>query len=867
VSDAKPTILAIDDAENVRRLLEVTLGKSQVVKTAPDAHSALAWAQLAPPPELVLLDTEPAGMSGYELCKALRAMPGFAEVPVIFLAERPDPQGLVQGFQLGALDFLMKPLAAPVLLLRIRGHLTSLARERAAGLQGAELRITRLVRAMHAHERSLGGNRAQRLAQYARSLALAAGAREVAANLLGKAAPVHDVGKLAVPPELLRNERALAGAEREQFERHAALGAEIIGEHEDVLLKLARTLALTHHEHWDGSGYPGGLQGSQIPWAGRVMAIVDAFESMTAPQHGGSRVSTEGAVAEITAGAGLLFDPALAEALRKAVAVFRKIHGAYPERAPDGGEDLVIGTSSVPAAAAKAGQPAAPDDDIVIGTPGPARDPADDAGLTMMGPLRLGAGAASSDKIREAIQRAAAKAQGSQEARREKVQEPPPAPLPEPSVPVLDLELGESAPPPAAAEPDELKRAQETLAQAQEDRAAAGAALAQARTEAQVRMNELEATWAALAEARAELEALRARVSELEAERAGAQAALAQARAELDSLNARINSQSQTERQLQEARGEAQIRMNELEAAKAALTQAHAELDRLNARINSQSQTERQLQEARGEAQIRTNELEATKAALAKAQGELERVRAQPVAPAAETRGELEALRARVEPVVDAELQARTNELEATKAALAKAQGELGRRRAQPVAPPAELHALNTRVATLVSERARSEAALGEARAEIANLRASARQLESQIAGAEAARSQAHGELERARVELVELRSRPVPSVAPQSQAEIAGLRNRIDELESERAAAAALLSEARAERDQGRRDDVAAHAEAEASLTLLQARVADAQAAASVPDAPRPMATRLLVAFLFGALAMGGVIVLLLHR
>jgi len=234
------------------------------------------------------------------------------------------------------------------------------------------------------------------------------------------------------------------------------------------------------------------------------MAIVDAFESMTAPQHGGSRMSTEGAVAEIAAGAGKLFDPALVEALRKAVAEFRKIHGAYPERAADGGEDLVIGAPSVPAAA-KAGQPAAPDDDVVIGAPGPARDPADDAGLTMMGPLRLGAGAASSDKIREAIQRAAAKAQGSQ-ARREKVQEPPAAPLPEarpaaeeePAVPVLDLQLEESAPPPAAAKPEEFERAR---------------AEPVVDVELQARTNELEVTKAALAKARAELDGLNARIN------------------------------------------------------------------------------------------------------------------------------------------------------------------------------------------------------------------------------------------------------------------------------------------------------------------------------------------------------------------
>src|SRR5690349_19077846 len=194
MSDAKPTILAIDDAEGVRRLLEVTLGKSQVVETAPDAHSALAWAQLATPPDLILLDTEPAGMSGYELCKALRAMPGFAEVPVIFLAERRDAQGVLQAFQLGALDFMVKPLAAPLLLQRVRGHLEHLARERTSGVQGAEVRIGRLARAMGLYERSLGGNRAARLARYTRALAQAAGAREAAADLLAKAAPVHDVG-------------------------------------------------------------------------------------------------------------------------------------------------------------------------------------------------------------------------------------------------------------------------------------------------------------------------------------------------------------------------------------------------------------------------------------------------------------------------------------------------------------------------------------------------------------------------------------------------------------------------------------------------------------------------------------------------
>jgi len=663
VSSARATILAVDAAEGVRRLLETTLGKSQVVKTAPDAHSALAWAQLASPPELVLLDTEPTGMSGYELCKALRAMPGFADVPVIFLAERRDTQGLVQGFSLGALDFLVKPLAAPVLLQRIRGHLEQLARERAVGLQGTEQRIARLVRAMHWYERSLGGNRAQRLAQYARALALAAGAREVAAELLAKAAPVHDVGKLAVPAELLRNERTLAGAEREQFERHAAIGAEIIGEHEDALLKLARTLALTHHEYWDGSGYPGRLQGNQIPWAGRVMAIVDAFESTTAAQYGGSRMSTEKAVDEITAGTGTQYDPALIEALRKAAAEFRKVHGAYPERAADAGDDLVIGAPTRPAAL-PAEEPAAPADDLVLGAP--ARDPTEDAGLTMMGPLRLNPGAASTDKIREAIQRAAARAQAGQAARR--------APEAEP---VLDLRLDESVPPPIG-KPDELKRAQD--------------ALAQARIELQ--------------QARSELNALHARMAELEAVRAAAQVVASPPQAELD-----------------EARGELQIRTNALEATRAALAQARAELEQARAQPVAEAAPPRAELEALnariatlvGERAVTETALAQARAELDRAHGELAELRSRPVA--ADRTNQLEAERAaaaaQLSEALDelerarADLQARVHELAGTTAALVEAHVERERSRA-------EIEGLRNRVSELELGRVSADAALDE---------------------------------------------------------------------------------------------------------------------------------------------------------
>ena len=831
MSDTKPTILAIDDAEGVRRLLEVTLGKSQTVKTAPDAHSALAWAQLATPPDLILLDTEPAGMSGYELCKALRAMPGFAEVPVVFLAERRDPPGVVQGFQLGALDFLVKPLAAPLLLQRVRGHLEHLARERTSGVQGGELRIGRLVRAMGLYERTLGGNRAQRLARYARALAQAAGARDAAADLLAKAAPVHDVGKLIVPPELLHNERGLSGADREQFERHAAAGAEIIGEHEDALLKLARTLALTLPEFWDGSGYPGRLQGNQIPSAGRLMAVVDAFETMTAAQYGGSRMTTDAAVAEIAAAAGTIFDPALVEALRKATPEFRKVHGAYPERAADAGDDVVIGAPSARLPAAKPAPPPAQSDDLVLGAP--ARDPSDDAGLTMMGPLRLGgAAASSSDKIREAIQRAAAKAQRPAAPPQP---QPPPAPPPveeKPAAPPpLDLQLDATAPAvvqPPPAEIDFARIAAQAIgAQPQSD-----SELEQLRGELQIRTNELEATRAALVKARAqhaEVEALNSRVATLVSERAAADAALASARAEVERVHGEL----------------AELRNKPVAVVD---PQSEAEAASLRNRVKELE-----------------SERSAAVAALLQARAETEHVRTE----VAELRNKPVAVDPRAQQL-ESELQHARTEIAALRASATRLEGE----RMQLERARAELTELRNRPAAVDPRAQQLESQLQQARTEMADLRNRAHEMETERASVAAVLSQARVEGEQSRAELEALRARVNDLQTERAAADVARERHTADTADAER-----RLAEIQTALDQLQRQ----REDAEAALTALQARVADAEAnlevqtraAAEQPGAgpaaaepvapPRPIATLLFVAFLFGALAMG-VTYLLLH-
>jgi putative two-component system response regulator len=195
--------------------------------------------------------------------------------------------------------------------------------------------IKRLARAMEMHESQAVGNRVMRLGHYAKLIAQAAGARAEVADMMQKAAPLHDIGKLGVPAEILRKTEKLSVPDWERVKRHPELGAEIIGEHDDPLLKLARVLALTHHENYDGTGYPQGLKGDAIPWSGRVMAIVDTFEAMTTTQFHRDALPIERAIGEIERDAGKKFDPKLVEAFKKAVPVMKKVLDTYADKLGD----------------------------------------------------------------------------------------------------------------------------------------------------------------------------------------------------------------------------------------------------------------------------------------------------------------------------------------------------------------------------------------------------------------------------------------------------------------------------------------------------------------------------------------------------
>lgn len=341
----RPVVLCIDDSPDLLALMEKALGSDYQVITADDPGAGIQMAFGEPRPDLILLDIEMPQVNGFEVCRALKGETLTAEIPVIFLTSKHEAQAQVEGFQAGAVDYIAKPINATVLRARVRTHVAlanqRLELERMVQARTVQLDhtrsevIRRLARAMEFHESSAVGNRVMRLGHYAKLISQAAGAKPDVAEMMHKAAPLHDVGKLGVPAEILRKTEKLTVPDWERVRRHPQLGAEIIGEHDDPLLKLARQLALTHHERWDGSGYPQGLKDEAIPWAGRVMAIVDAFESMTSTQFYRDPIPVERAAEEIIKGAGTQFEPKLVEAFKKALPVMKKVRETYSDQLGD----------------------------------------------------------------------------------------------------------------------------------------------------------------------------------------------------------------------------------------------------------------------------------------------------------------------------------------------------------------------------------------------------------------------------------------------------------------------------------------------------------------------------------------------------
>ncbi len=303
------TVLAVDDESTNLQLLRQILQDHYRLLFAKDGARAIELA-VNEQPDLILLDVMMPEMTGYDVCRVLKANPATSAIPIIFVTALTDATDEVDGFNVGAVDFISKPVSPAVVKARVKLHLSLVRMEE---LRASRLAIVQRLGLAAEYKDNETGLHVIRMSHYARLLGIAAGLDEQAAEDLFIAAPMHDIGKIGIPDRILQKPGRLTADEWQVMQTHPNIGAHIIGEHAGGMLAVAHDVALAHHEKWDGSGYPNRRRGEDIPLAGRIVAVADVFDALTSVRPYKPAWSLEDACAWMRAQRGSHFEPRLVD--------------------------------------------------------------------------------------------------------------------------------------------------------------------------------------------------------------------------------------------------------------------------------------------------------------------------------------------------------------------------------------------------------------------------------------------------------------------------------------------------------------------------------------------------------------------------
>ncbi len=307
LNKALPRILIVDDEPANLKVLRQVLQDSYrltFARSGADALELLEKEEVS----LILLDIMMPDMTGFEVCEQVKAQPHTAHIPVIFVTALKDTIDEETGFNLGAVDYITKPIVPAIVRARVKTHLSLVQADVLKATQ-VDL-IQRLGRAAEYKDNETGMH-VLRMSHYAHVLALAAGIDAEAANELLLASQMHDLGKIAIPDNILLKPGRLNDDEFKQMKAHTLIGADILSNPRSQLVALAYSIAMTHHEKWDGSGYPKGLKGLEIPLEGRIAAIADVFDALTSERPYKAAWPVEEAVNLLQQESGKHFDPDL----------------------------------------------------------------------------------------------------------------------------------------------------------------------------------------------------------------------------------------------------------------------------------------------------------------------------------------------------------------------------------------------------------------------------------------------------------------------------------------------------------------------------------------------------------------------------
>lgn len=309
----KQSLLLVDDEPTNLRVLRTVLQEQYRLLFAKSGEEALQLVQKEQP-DLILLDVMMPGLTGFDVCARLKADALTCAIPVIFVTALKDEMDETKGFEVGAVDYITKPISPAVVRARVKTHLSLV---QAQELKQTRLQvIQRLGRAAEYKDNETGLH-VMRMSHYSQILALAYGFSEQKAEDLLHAAPMHDIGKIGIADSILLKPGKLTADEYKEMQKHPLIGAEIIGDCDSDLLKMAKSVALYHHEKWDGSGYPFGLSGEQIPVEARIVALSDVFDALTSARPYKQAWSIEETLQHIRQQKGLHFEPLLVDLLEQ----------------------------------------------------------------------------------------------------------------------------------------------------------------------------------------------------------------------------------------------------------------------------------------------------------------------------------------------------------------------------------------------------------------------------------------------------------------------------------------------------------------------------------------------------------------------
>ena len=355
----KQLVLLVDDTAENLHLLNGLLKDHYKTRIANNGERALKAAAQDPKPDLILLDIMMPGMDGFEVCRRLKADPATASVPVIFLTAKAQVEDEEMGFSVGCVDYITKPISPPIVLARVRTHLTLKAasdfmRDKSDYLESEVAKRTREVQTVQdvtimamaslAETRdNETGNHIRRTQLYVKALAKQLQSHpkygphldDRTIEMLHKSAPLHDIGKVGIPDAILMKAGKHTPQEFEVMKTHTTLGRDAILEAEKLIdapstfLRFAREIAHYHQEKWDGSGYPEGLAGEAIPLSARLMALADVYDALISKRVYKPSYSHDEAVEMIRQGSGTHFDPAMVEAFLGIQDEFREIAVRY----------------------------------------------------------------------------------------------------------------------------------------------------------------------------------------------------------------------------------------------------------------------------------------------------------------------------------------------------------------------------------------------------------------------------------------------------------------------------------------------------------------------------------------------------------